>query len=509
MASDNNRRIAKNTILLYCRQLISLGLSLYTSRLVLQTLGEVDFGIYAAVGGITSLLSVIITSMSASTQRFLSFELGRKNIDGVNDVFTTSNQIHIILSLFVIVLGETIGLWFIYNHLNIDSTRFSVALIIYQISILNCILAIISVPYNALIISNEKMGAFALFSIGDTFLKFIGVILLPLVSIDHLIAYALLMCMVQLLSRVVMWWFCRYQFPNIRYRHSYNIDLFKNMFGIAGWNSLNSIAITCYLQGSVVILNIFFGPIINAAYSVAMQAYSGLRQFCSSFQSASAPQIVKYYAVEEYTELYRLLGFVCKISFFLLFFLTLPFVLTASDVIGFWLVKVPPFAPIFFIWMVIYSYFDIFTYPLDVAAQASGKIARYCSLTSLMTFAIVPIAYIFYKFGCPPETVLFIAVIFAVLGCLLRVSMLTTLIGIDFKFFFKSIIGKSLLSAVICAIIPIMFNLYFPIVPFRFVIIILITLLCCSLGIWKMGLNISERLFVKNIINKMRNKLHL
>ena len=183
---DNNKRIAKNTVLLYCRQLISLGLSLYTSRLVLKILGETDFGIYATVGGITAFLSVIITSMSASSQRFLSFNLGKGDIKGVINVFSTSNQIHVFLALIILVLGETVGLWFVNNHLNIESTRLHVAIIVYQISLLNCIFAIISVPYNALIIANECMGAFALFSIGDTILKFIGVILLPFISIDYL-----------------------------------------------------------------------------------------------------------------------------------------------------------------------------------------------------------------------------------------------------------------------------------------------------------------------------------
>ncbi|WP_217961480.1 lipopolysaccharide biosynthesis protein [Muribaculum intestinale] len=504
---DNNKRIAKNTVLLYCRQLISLGLSLYTSRLVLKILGETDFGIYATVGGITAFLSVIITSMSASSQRFLSFNLGKGDIKGVINVFSTSNQIHVFLALIILVLGETVGLWFVNNHLNIESTRLHVAIIVYQISLLNCIFAIISVPYNALIIANECMGAFALFSIGDTILKFIGVILLPFISIDYLIGYALIICVVQLFSRLTMWWFCAVKFPNIKYCHKYYPSLFKQMFGIAGWNSLNSIATTCYLQGSVITLNIFFGPIINAAYSVAMQAYSGLRQFCSSFQSASAPQIVKYYAVEENDALFRLLGFVCKISFFLLFFLTLPFVLTANNILSFWLENVPPYASIFFIWMIISAYFDIFSYPLDIAAQASGNMAKYSCITSTLTILILPVTYQLYCIKFPPETILCVAVIIGLVNCLVRIKILSSLIGLCFKTFTLNIICRCILTAAISSIIPILSKLYLPTISFRILIIIGITILSTSIGIWFFGLEQSEQNYISSNLKKIKYKL--
>lgn len=499
MTSANNKRIAKNTLLLYCRQLVSLGMSLYTSRLILQILGETDFGVYAAVGGVTSLLSVIITAMSSSTQRFVAYELGRKNNDGVCDVFSTSNQIHVLLSAIVLLIGETVGLWFVYNHLNVEASKLPVALIVYQISIVSCILAVISVPYNALIIAHEYMGAFALFTIADTVLKFIGVLLIPFIPINHLIAYALLMCLVQLLSRILMWWYCGSRFKTVRYRHKFQPVLFRQMFGIAGWNSMVSIAQTIYLQGSVLTLNVFFGPIINAAYSVAMQAYSGLRQFCSSFQSASSPQIVKYYAAGELNEMHRLLQFVCKFSFFLLFFLTLPFVLTAPQVIGFWLVKVPPYAPIFFVWMVIYAYFDIFTYPLDVAAQASGRLARYCTFCSFLTIIILPVAYILFKVGFPPEAIVCTAVVFSLIGCITRIVLLSRLIGINVVAFFRNSIGLCMLTGIASAVIPVACVVLLPDIAGRFFVIVAVSILFSSAGIWFIGFRQNER---KAIVEK-------
>ncbi len=505
--SANNKRIAKNTLLLYLRQLITLSLSLYTSRLILQILGETDFGVYAAVGGVTSLLSVLITAMSSSTQRFIAFEIGRNNIHGVCNVFSTSKHIHYLLAIIVLFLGETIGSWFVHNYLNVETSKLHIAIIVYQISLINCLFAVVSVPYNALIIANERMGAFALFAIGDTLLKFIGVIVIPFIPINHLIAYASLICIVQVLSRILMFCYCKFKFPTIRSNNQFQPDLFKRMFGIAGWSSMGSISQAVYLQGSIITLNYFFGPIINAAYSVAMQAYSGLRQFCSSFQSASAPQIVKYYAAGELLEMHRLLQVVCKYSFFLILTLTLPFIITAKQIIGFWLVETPPYAPIYFIWMVIYSYFDVFIYPLDVAAQASGtKLAKYSIISSIITLAIVPIAYVLYKVNFPPETIVCVAVLFSLIGCLSRIILLSNLIALDVRKFIRNSMAICIVTGLISAILPVCCSLYLPIFPYRFFALILISVLSSSISIWLFGFNKSERRIVKHKIFLFKDK---
>lgn len=503
---SNNKRIAKNTLLLYCRQLIALGLSLYTSRLVLDILGETDFGIYAAVGGITSMISVIITSMSASTQRFMSFEIGRNNKERLNKIFSTSNQIHVLLSVIVLFLAETIGLWFVGNYLKVDSTRLNIAIWVFQITIVNTILSILTVPYYALIISYERMGAYALFSIGDVVFKLLGVIAIPFIAIDHLIAYALVMCIVQLLSRIVMWWFCRRSFRDVRYVHAYDKQAFKEMFGLAGWNVINSIAATCYIQGSILSLNYFFGPLINAAYGVAMQAYSGLRQFCSSFQAASSPQLVKSYASDNIAEMHSLLRTVCKVSFFLIFVITFPFLIIAEQVLGFWLVKVPDYAPVFFRLMILYAYFDIFNYPMDISAQATGNIAKYSVVTSAFSFLIIPIAVFLFYIGLPPESVMYVAIISIALSGIMRVKFLTSMIGIRFWMWIKSVYVRCIVCALIGSIFPLFMSEWFNGLRLYLPLIVVVSLISTSLSIWFVGFEINERKKLREIVNKKLGK---
>ena len=316
---SDNRRIVKNTMLLYVRQIFTLCLSLYTSRLTLQVLGASDFGIYAAVGGLTALLSVLTSSMSTSTQRFITFELGRHDYERLNRVFNTSVQIHTFLALILLLFAETIGVWFLYNHLTVPQERIQTAFWVFQISTFSCIFSLLNVPNMASIIAHEDMGTFALFSIVDAILKLISVALLFIITWDKLFVYALCLLLIQMLNQSASFIFCRVKYSEIRFRFLVDKSLIRQMFGLAGWNVFSNVATMGFIQGVNILINMFFGPVMNAAYTVAMQAYSGLRSFCSSFQLASNPQIVKLYSSGEIEKMHQLLIVVCKMSFFLIF----------------------------------------------------------------------------------------------------------------------------------------------------------------------------------------------
>lgn len=433
--NSGTRRIAKNTMLLYVRQLFTLALSLYTSRLTLQVLGANDFGIYAAVGGFTALLTILTSSMAGSGQRFLTFELGQGNERQLNKIFNTFLQLMLLLTVVLVLLAETLGVCFIEKYLTIPHERLNVALWVFQLSIFTCVINILNAPYNSVIVAHEDMGKFALFSIVDAVLKLAFVALLFFVSWDKLLMYALALAVIQVIDRLVMGLYCRYKYVETHISFSSDWPLMKRMASFAGWTLLSNLSVMGFTQGVNVLLNICFGPIVNAAFTVANQAYSGIRSFCSSFQLASNPQIVKTYSEGRLAELNSLLLFVCKMSFFLIFIISLPFIVNADFIMHLWLVNVPEYATGFFCILLIYAYMDVFAYPLDTAAQATGKLRTYTLRTSMLLLCNLPLGYVLFRLGFRPESIYVSAILIGVCGLMLRLIILKKNIQISIKIF--------------------------------------------------------------------------
>lgn len=490
---EDNKRIVKNTLLLYIRQFFTLGLSLYTSRLTLNVLGVTDFGIYAAVGGITALLSILTSSMSTTTQRFMTFELGKKDNEKLNRVYITSIQIYILFSVLLFILGETIGLWFISNKLTIPAERLEIAIYVFHFSLLICILNVLNIPNQAAIIAHEDMGTFALFSITDATFKLVSVLILFWISWDKLLIYAVFLFLIQLINRIASIVYCHYNYTFIKYRNIFDKSLAKEMFSLAGWNIVSNISVMGFIQGVNILLNIFFGPILNAAYTVAMQAYSGIRSFCSSFQLASNPQIIKSYSTGDYERMHSLLITVCKMSFFLIFFLSLPFAINAEAILELWLGKVPKHATAFFILLLLYAYFDVFAYPMDVAAQATGKIKKYNILISLTTLTTLPIGYLLYLSGAIPETIYIVAIIMSIVGLMVRITILSNLILMNKIIFLKQVILRSFGVGLLSSILPLIVSFLIPNTIYRVILTFLLSFLASGSMIYLIGLTSNER----------------
>ena len=297
--TSNNKRIAKNTLLLYFRMILTMLVTLYTSRVVLNTLGVEDFGIFNVVGGIGVMFSVLNSAMSSATQRFLSFELGQNNKEQFTKVFSMSITIHALIALIIFVLAETIGLWFLNTHLVIPADRLVAANWVYQCSVLSFMVTILSVPYNASIIAYERMGAFAYISILEVSLKLLVVFMLQWIMVDKLKLYAVLLLVVALIIRLVYGFYCKLKLEGCNYIWIKDKQLFKTLASYAGWNLWGNLAAVGMDQGVNVLLNIFFGPIVNAARGIAYQAGSAVRLFVSNFQMAVNPQIVKRFASKE------------------------------------------------------------------------------------------------------------------------------------------------------------------------------------------------------------------
>lgn len=506
-SNSDNKRIAKNTLLLYVRQIVTLCFSLYTSRLTLQVLGASDFGIYAAVGGITALLSILTTSMSTSTQRFITYELGTGNSERLNAVFNTSVQIHVCLALLLILLAETAGVWYINNYLVIAPERHEVAFWVFQVSTLGCVLSLLNVPNTASIVAHEDMGTFALISVADAILKLIFVTLLFFVTWDKLLVYAVSLLFIQFLNQLASFIFCRLKYKEVHFQYWFDVSLVRQMFGLAGWNVISNLAAVGFIQGANVLLNFFFGPAMNAAYTVAMQAYSGLRSFCSSFQLASNPQIVKLYSSGELERMHSLIVMVCKMSFFLVFFLSLPFLINADYILSIWLVKVPQHSANFFMLLLVYAYFDVMAYPMNIAALATGRVKRYNIFTSLVTLAVLPVSYIGFLFGLFPESIYVIAILMSFISIPLRLWCLNRLIGLGIHRFVIQVLLKIFLIGLLASAVPYAFHCLVPDNLFTVAIDFLLAFISAGCTIYLLGLSASERQYVIQTFRKATSKI--
>lgn len=500
--TQNNKRIAKNTGLLYIRQLFVLGLALYTSRLTLQVLGETDFGIYAAVGGITALLSVLVNSMSGSTQRFITFELGKGNIERLREIYSTAKIIHISIALMFFLFAETVGVWFLYNHMTIPSERFGVAFWVLQISVFTFMINISNVPNSACVVAHEDMGTFAALAILDALLKLGAVALLFVISWDKLLYYTIFLFLIQTLNVVIYVAYAHRKYEETTWRYTLDKSLLKNMSNFAGWTIIYNLSTTGFGQGVNILLNMFFGPLLNAAYTVAMQAYSGIRSFSSSFQLAATPQIVKLYSSGELQEMHKLVIRASKMSFFMIFCLSLPFLVNADFVLNLWLKDVPAHTRNFFTLLLVFAYFDVFAYPMDMAAQATGKIKRYNLTTSLFMISALPIAYIAFRFGAIAESVYMIAIAMAFIGIVVRIHFLSRLIGLPRRSFFIKVILRSFLTAIVSLIIILLTNKFMPDGYWGVALSFILSFALSVAVVYIVGLERFERQFAINIMHK-------
>ncbi len=452
--SSANKRIAKNTLVLYVRMLFTMGISLFTSRVILQTLGVEDYGISSVVGGVISMFTFINAAMVSSTQRYLNFELVRGDANQLRSVFSTSLQIHALIALTIIVLSETVGLWFLNEKLVIPEARMTAAMWVYQCSILSCAVSIMSTPYNAVIVAHEKMSAFAYISILDVSLKLLVVYLLVVLPFDKLIILAILNLLVQLFIRYIYTLYCHRHFPESYFQFRFNKTLFKEMFGFAGWSFWGNLAAILYTQGLNMMLNIFFGPIVNAARGIAVQVQSAVQQFVGGFQTALNPQITKNYASNNLPQMHSLMFRSARFSFLLLFFLSLPVLMETNFILTLWLKTVPDDAVIFTQIMICISLIYTTANPCIIANQATGKVKIYQMVVGGILLLILPISYVVLKLGAPAYSVFIVHFCIESLAQFSRMYMLRKLIHLPLWQYMKNIYIPIVSTVVIAIILP-------------------------------------------------------
>lgn len=493
--SANNKRIAKNTLMLYVRMLFTMAVSLFTSRVILQTLGIEDYGIYNVVGGVITMFTFINSAMVSSTQRYLNFELATGNEEKLKSIFNTSLQIHALIALAIILLGETVGLWFLMNKLVIPEVRMTAAMWVYQCSILSCAVGIMSTPYNADIIAHEKMSAFAYISILDVVLRLLIVYLLVISPYDKLIVYAILILAIQLLIRYIYTRYCNKHFKETLFEWRINRPLLKEMAGFAGWSFWGNLAGILYTQGLNMMLNIFFGPVVNAARAIAVQVQAAVQQFVGNFQMALNPQITKNYASGNLDQMHSLMFRSARFSFLLLFFISLPVILETEFILSVWLKTVPDDAVIFTQIMICISLIYTTANPCVIANQATGKVKVYQMVVGGILLTILPISYIVLKLGAPAYSVFIVHFCVESVAQFSRMYMLRKLINLPMRRYLQNIYIPIVATVAVAVVLPVIVHMQMENGWLRFIAVGLTSVLSVGICAFFIGFTKSERQF--------------
>lgn len=504
--TSNNKRIAKNTLFLYFRMFITTIVALFTSRVVLKELGVEDFGIYNVIGGFVVMFSVIKSSMVLSTQRFLNYELGRKDFERARTYFSTSINIHALLSLAFIVLAETLGLWFVNNYINIPEGKMYAANWVFQFSIIATAINIMSAPYNAAIIAHEKMSIYAYISILEVVLKLIIVYLLVL-SANKLVTYSFLVMIVSFIVMACYVIYCIGNFYVCRYRYNKDKADYKALLGFSWWSFFGSIANMGNNQGIAVILNMYFGVVVNAAMGIANQINAAIYHFVSNFQTAFNPQIIKSYAAGDMEYFKNLILNTSKYSYYLLFFISLPVLICAPEVISLWLGQIPEYSVNFFRLMMAFLLIDAIQGPLWVSAQATGKIRNYQMLMSALIISNVPLSIVTLYFVKIPEIALVIKVIVNGITATARVWYLHRLYSFPVMRYVKEVVALCLVISIVSAIPPLAVSMYLDSGIMKFAATIAVSVLCTGMSVYFLGLKQQEKRYVKLALNKIKNKI--
>lgn len=509
--TSSNKTIAKNTIMLYFRMMLTMFISLYTSRVILQTLGVDDYGIYQSVGGIVGFMSFLNGALATGSSRFLTFELGRGNAQKLQQTFSTTLIIHIALAVLIVIVGETFGLWFLYNKLVIPADRFDAAVYCFHLSIFASAITITQVPYNATIMSHEKMDIYAYVSIVEVLLKLLIVYLLYIGNFDKLILYATLYLFLHVGLQLFYRWYCVKHFEEAKFRFVYEKGVLKEIGKFSGWSLLANAAIALNSQGILVILNMFFSPAVVAARAISLQVNGIINQFVNNFRAAANPQITKRWAQGDYAGSKKLLLDSTKYSFFLIYILSLPVFFTADKLLDIWLDVVPEYAIIFLQLIVVQNIFTVFDTSLYQGLYAKGRIKENALISPLTGFLRFPITYVLFSMGYSPISFSYLCILsYFILGCIIKPVLLVKIVGYKWSDFLDlyPVCLKVLLVSVPIPLLSYVF-LYNQI-PNHFISVVMqvcISAFSALLAVWWIGLDrITKQKVQAFIAKKIRTR---
>ena len=504
---SDNRRLAKNTLYLYIRMLLVMAVSLYTSRIVLSALGITDYGIYNVVGSVVIIFDFLKRALGNATHRYVAFYLGKNDIERLRVVFSTCVILHFVIAALLVLFAETIGLWLLYNKLVIPEDRMVAAFWVFQFSVIATALSIICVPYDAEIIAHEKMQVYAYISIIDVVLKLSVAFLLTAIEFDKLILYGLFILIIGIIIRIIYGIYCGKHFQEAHFVWTKDWKLMKEMASFSGWNLFGHAASAIYAQGFNILLNMFFGPAVNAARGVALQVENAINGFISNFQMAVNPQITKSYAKGELLRFHNLIFTSSRFSFYLYLLIGLPALLETEAILDFWLVDVPEHASNFLRIIFIGVTTSAFFMPLNTACLATGKNRTFLLVRGITALFIIPLAYLVLCFDMQPENMFIVQTVVLIISLFIQLYIAKPLIDLSIKEYCVKVLYKAFIVTFAALPVPVMVKLIMPFSFVSFLTVCIISVVFVCLSVYFLGITKSERNMINNKASTFYNKL--
>lgn len=504
--SANNKRIAKNTIILYVRMCFLMILTLFTSRVVLDALGIEDYGIYNVVGGFVLMFGLISNSLTAAITRFITYEIGAGNNKRLNDIFCTAVNVQVIMGIVITLIIETFGLWFLLTQMEISPERLTASQWVLHLSLISFFVNLINVPYHAAVIAHEHMNTYAIISILDAVLKLLICYPLYIDKCDRLILYVVLMTVEAVTIRIVYGVYCKKHFLECSYHYLIDKSLLKELLAFSGWNFIGASSSILRYQGVNVLLNLFGGATVNAARGIANQVNVAVIAFSNNVITAINPQITKNYAAGNMEYVFKLVITGARLSFFLMLFITLPLMLETNIILNLWLTKIPDYTFIFVRLILVYVLVENVSNTMITLMLATGDIRNYQIIVGGCQLLNFPLSYIALKIGCEPYVTLIIAIVLSALCFALRLKMLKGIVGFPVLRYLKEVVLNVSTVTIIALIIPVIVYYTIPASYLRLAITLFTCFACLSAAIYRFGLTAGEKEFVTARLSKLIKK---
>lgn len=504
--TSSNKRIAKNTLFLYIRMAFVLIVSLYTTRVVLRVLGVDDYGVFNVVCGFVSMFGFLNTSMSNAIQRFYNYEIGKNGGKELTSVYNCSLLIQVLLAIAIIILVESFGLWYLNNKLVIASDRLPAARLIFQFAIIQMLFLVIQIPYSAAIMAFEKMDYYALVSIIDVIIKLGVVLILPYIPFDKLIFYGLFLVLISLTNFLLYFVYAKRHFEQIKWRGEISKKRLVSILSFSGWNIMGSFAYVVKNQGSAVVLNRFFGTVLNAAYGVANQVMAAIKQFSTNIIISFRPQLVQSYAEGNYTRTKNLMFSMSKITYLLMLALSLPLIIEMKYVLGLWLGEIPQYTTSLTILAIISMLLSNFNTPVVQVVHAVGKMKKFQIITSLIICSIVPLAWLAFRMGGNPCYIFYVTIGVVCINQIACLVVLHSMFNYSYRDYLSQVIKPCLIVTLLTPILPYLLTLWLSESFIRLVLVCIMDVIVIGLTSYFLALTKAEKEMVKQFINKILRK---
>lgn len=480
--------------------------TLYISRIILQILGVVDYGIYTLIAGFVSMFAFLTSTISSGASRFFAYEIGVGNKDRLHKYFNVSILSFSFLAVIILLLAETIGLWFVNNKLVIPAERLHAALILYHFAVFSFVVNMFSLPYKSMVIAHEKMDFYAYIGIAEVILNLILVYALNVFSVDKLGFYGFLLFLLNAIITFSFYLYCRIKYEESRYYFFWDKKMFNKFFSYSFWVIVGSISSIFRGQGLNIVLNIFFGPTINAARGIAFQVHSAINQFVNNFYTACRPQITKLYAAGKSKEFMQLIYSSSRICYMLTLLFTAPVFLETPSILEFWLETVPDYTVLFTRLVLVTILIETISYPFQAAISATGNVKWYQIITGTLTILTLPIGYLFLKLGYPPESVFYVTIAMAICAQISRLIFMRYLLRMSILSFFKNVVTRMILLTLFTIILPLCIHCTMAPSISRLLLVAMCSFMLVALGGYYIGISKNERDSIKSKLNNYVGK---